>query len=107
MQAAQALSANTTTFLTHIFGRGLADERYVVERFHSRVDGDIRPVVPEPPKGKRGRAKKHAVVSLETVKEMRPGRNEIIICTGLRLKGGVQYWGLFACGMFHDRRQKG
>ena len=40
MQAAQALSANTTTFLTHIFGRGLADERYVVERFHSRVDGD-------------------------------------------------------------------
>ena len=81
MQAAQALSANTTTFLTHIFGRDLADDRYVVERFHSRVDGDIRPVMPEPPKGKGARGKKHAVVSLATVKEMRPERNEIIICT--------------------------
>ena len=82
MQAAQALSANTTTFLTHIFGRGLADDRYVVERFHSRIDGDIRPVMPDPPKGNGGRGKKHAVVSLKTVKELRPGRNEIIICTG-------------------------
>ena len=33
-----------STFLTHTFGRGLEDERYVVERFRSIDDGDIRPL---------------------------------------------------------------
>ena len=32
------------TFLTHLFGRGLEDERYAVERFRSMDDGDIRPL---------------------------------------------------------------
>ena len=32
------------TFLTHLFGRGLEDERYIVERFRSMDDGDIRPL---------------------------------------------------------------
>ena len=104
MQAAQALSANTTTFLTHIFGHGLADDSYVVERFKSMVDGDIRPVQVEAPKGKR--KAKRAIMSLKAVKDMRPANAEIIICTGLRTKGGVQYWGLFACGLFHDRKQR-
>ena len=53
MQPAQAFSGNATTFLTHIVGRGFADERYVVERFKSMLDGDIKPVEAEPPKGKR------------------------------------------------------
>jgi len=42
------------------------------------------------------------------VKEMRPGRNEIIVCTGLSIRNcGVQYWDCLATGLFHDRRQKG
>ena len=32
------------TFLTHLFGRGLEDERYAVERFRSMDDGDILPL---------------------------------------------------------------
>ena len=52
MQTAQVLSGNATTFLTHIFGHGLADDRYVVERFKAMVDGDIRPVQVEAPQGK-------------------------------------------------------
>lgn len=31
------------TFLTHFFGRGLDDARYVVERFICRADGEIKP----------------------------------------------------------------
>ena len=38
---------------------------------------------------------------------MRPGRNEIIVCTGLSIRNcGVQYWDCLATGLFHDRRQK-
>ena len=68
MQAAQALSGNTTTFLTHIFGDGLADDRYVVQRYKSMVDGDIRPVAAEAPKGKGRRKAKPTVMSLKAVK---------------------------------------
>ena len=32
------------TFLTHLFGRGLEDTRYAVERFKSMDDGDVRPL---------------------------------------------------------------
>ena len=32
------------TFLTHLFGRGLEDTRYAVERFRSMDDGDILPL---------------------------------------------------------------
>ena len=38
-----------STFLTHLFGRGLEDERYEVKRYKS-ADGDIRPLPPEEPK---------------------------------------------------------
>ena len=38
MSTAIAFPGNTaTTFLTHIFGTGLVDERYVVERFKAYV----------------------------------------------------------------------
>ena len=108
MQPAQAFSGNATTFLTHIVGRGFADERYVVERFKSMLDGDIKPVEAEPPKGKRARKAKHTLASRDEVKEMRPARNEIIVCTGLSIRNcGVQYWDCLATGLFHDRRQKG
>ena len=38
MNTAMTISGSTAaTFLTHSFGRGLADERYVVERFRAYV----------------------------------------------------------------------
>ena len=108
MQPAQVFSGNATTFLTHIVGRGFDDEHYVVERYRSMLDGDIRPVAAEAPKGKRARKAKHTLASREEVKEMRPARNEIIVCTGLSIKNcGVQFWDALSTGMFHDRRQKG
>ena len=38
MTTAMAIPGNTAdTFLIHIFGRGLEDDRYVVERFRTYV----------------------------------------------------------------------
>jgi len=110
MTAAIAFPRNTaSTFLTHFFGSGLEDERYVVERFKALADGDIRLVAGEAPaKTNTGkRSVKRATATLKEVKQMRPARTEIIICTGLRIKGGIQLWGDIATSMFHDRRQKG
>ena len=110
MTAAIAFPGNTaSTFLTHFFGSGLADERYVVERFKALADGDIRRVPGEAPATTKGgkRKAKRATATLNEVKEMRPARTEIIICTGLRIKGGIQLWGDIATSMFHDRRCKG
>ena len=42
MKTVKTLGGNAYTFLTHLFGRGLEDERYAVERFQSMDDGDIR-----------------------------------------------------------------
>ena len=89
------------TVLVHVFGRGLDGDRYVVERFRSRPDGQIHPVEAEQPKGKTGgRKQRRTVVSASEVKKMKPERDEIIICTALNLKAsGVQIWGLAACGI--------
>ena len=44
MNAAIVVPGNTaSTFLVHLFGTGLEDDRYVVERFKAHADGDIRP----------------------------------------------------------------
>lgn len=102
MQIAQALNART--FLTHLFVRGLEDSRYVVERFQSMADGGIRRWPGEEPKARK-RTPQPAVASLKTVREMRPARNEIIVCTGLNLKdSGVQYWGACAVWRHMSRR---
>ena len=107
MHAAIAVPGSASTILTHVFGRGLEDERYVVERFQAMADGDIRrcPGDATPTKGRR--KAKRALASLKAVRQLRPARTEIIICTGLRIKGGVQIWGDIATGLSHDRRQKG
>ncbi len=48
MTAATAMPGNTAnTFLVHFFGTGLADDRYVVERFRARADGGIVPAPAE------------------------------------------------------------
>ena len=48
---------NASTFLTHLFGQGLDDDRYRVERFRSMADGDIRPLRAK--EAKKGRSKTH------------------------------------------------
>ena len=110
MTAAIAFPGNTaSTFLTHFFGSGLADDSYVVERFKALACGDIRPVAgEEPATTKKGtRRVKRATATLNEVKELRPERTEIIICTGLKSRGGVQYWGSVSTSLFCDRKQKG
>ena len=108
MQTIDALPASARTWLVHTFGRGLdGEDRFVVERFKTMLDGDIRAILPEPPKAKGRRKAKRVVVSREEVEAMRPARTEIIICTGLRTRGGWQIYGDIATGVFHDRRQKG
>ena len=76
------------TFLTHLLTRGLADERYEVKRYKS-ADGDIRPVAAA---GKR--KGKPVTASRRAVREMRPARDELIVCTGISIPGsGLQLWG--------------
>ena len=78
------------TFLTHLFGRGLADERYEVRRYKS-TGGEVRHV---PAVDKCGRRRKRVTASRRVVREMRPARDELIICTGVRIPGsGQQLWG--------------
>ncbi len=108
MTAAMAMPGNTAeTFLVHFFGTGLADDRYVVERFRARSDGDIVPAPAEALAAKGGRKVKRTVVSRREAEAMRPDRTEIIICTGLKTRGGRQLWGSLAAGLLCDRKQKG
>ena len=72
----------------------------------AHADGDIRPWPGEAPTRKRRRAKR-VTATLSAVRELRPARTEIIICTGLRTRGGIQVWGDIAMGLGMDRRQKG
>ena len=86
----------SNTFLTHTFGRGLEDERYAVERFKSAMDGEIRPIPAAEAKTGSGRKRKRATATRKAVREMRPARDEIIVCTGLRTRdSGIQYWGAY------------
>ena len=108
MQKIDALRGGADTWLTHAFGSGLdGEDRFVVERYRATVDGDIRPVRPEATGGKGRRKAKHPVVSRKQVEALRPARTEIIICTGLRTRGGWQLWGACAVGLGMDRRQRG
>ena len=106
MHAAIAVPGNASTILTHLFGPGLADERYVVERYRAMADGDIRRWPGDEPAKKGRRKAKRTIASLKAVKKLRPARTEIIICTGLRIRGGIQLWGDIATGLFCDRKQR-
>ena len=106
MQINGTLQGNARTYLTHVFGRGLDDERYLVERFHSAADGDIRPYGATE-RAKRGRKQPRKVMSLRAVQRLRPGRDEIIVCTGVTLKdSGMQMWGSLATRLFVDSRHR-
>ena len=78
------------TFLTHLLSRGLADERYEIRRYKS-TGGEVRPV---PAADKGGRRSKRVTASRRAVREMRPARDELIVCTGLKVPdSGLQLWG--------------
>ncbi len=85
MSVTNTSAFHANTFLTHVFGRGLKDKTYVVERYRA-VDGDIR---------RMPGAKGHPLtLSRATVRELRPARNEILICKSeTKPDSGVQYWG--------------
>ena len=87
----------------HLFGTGLADERFVVEKFRVLANGEIRPVAPEAAASKGRRV----VVSRREAETMRPDRTGIIVCTGLSTRGGRQAWGSVAAGLLCERRQRG
>ena len=109
MATAMAMPGNTaSTFLLHYFGGGLeGDDRFVVERFRAAADGDIRPVRDGTENAKGRRKRRRVVVSREEAEAMRPDRTEIIVCTGLRTRGGRQAWGSIAAGILCNRRQRG
>ena len=107
--ATMAMPGNTAaTFLVHYFGGGLdGDDRFVVERFRALACGEIRPVRDGAENAKGRRKGKRIVVSRKEAEAMRPDRTEIIICTGLRTRGGKQSWGSVAAGLLCDRKQRG
>ena len=79
------------TFLTHLLSQGLADERYVVRRYKSSGGGELRPL---PAGEKGGRRSKRVTASRRAVRDMRPARDELIVCTGLKVpRSGLQLWG--------------
>ena len=100
MQTGRMFHRDARTFLIHLFGRGLDDERYVVETYRSLPSGEIRPVEAGQPEMKGRRGPRRKIVSRKAVREMRPERDEIIVCTGVKLaRSGVQMWGLAASGL--------
>lgn len=95
------------TYLVHEFGRGLVDEgrSYAVERFRALSCGDIRRWPLEGDKRGRGRPAPE-VATFEELRELRPAYNEILVCTALGTRTGVQYWGASACGLWGDRTKR-
>ena len=108
MQATLNPRGDAQTFLTHFVGGGLKDDRYVVQRYVSKADGEIVPVHAGDAKPKGRRKARGTIVTANAVEKMRPARDEIIIATGVKLRGcGVQYWGWRSLSIFTDRRQRG
>ncbi len=100
MRIGRMFHRDAQTFLIHLFGRGLEDDRYVIERYKSLANGEIRPVRAEQPKAKGRRGQRRTIASLSAVKNLRPERDEIIVCTGVNLaRSGIQIWGISASGL--------
>ena len=91
------IQTTARTFLVHFFGRGLDAKRYIVERFRTTLDGEIKPDAPKR-RSESSRKQPRKVMSLRAVQRLRPERDEIIIATGVELAGGVQYFGDYAAG---------
>lgn len=108
MQAAIAPRGDARTWLIHFVGDGLGDDRYVVQTFRSLANGDIVPVQPDGTACKARRGARGRVLTPKAVEKLRPGRDQIIIATGVRRRDcGVQLWGWRSLGIFAERRQRG
>ena len=107
MRIGRMLHRNAQTYLVHLFGRGLDDERYVIERYRSLASGEIRLVQAEQPNTSGRRKLRRTIANVSAVKKMRPERDEIIICTALNLKAsGVQLWGAAATELLVARHAR-
>ena len=107
MRIGRTLHRDAQTFLVHLFGRGLDDERYVVETYRSLPSGEIRPIKAGQSKTKGHRRPRRKIVSRKAVRELRPERDEIIVCTGVKLAGsGIQLYGLRAAGLSAARNAR-
>ena len=105
MRTGRMFHRDAQTFLVHLFGRGLEDRRYVVETYRSCPDGQIESIEPEQCRKKGRRKQRRVIASLAAVKKLRPGRDEIIVCTGVTLKdSGMQVWGINVAGLHMLRR---
>ena len=79
MTAAMAMPGNTAeTFLVHFFGTGLADDRYVVERYRARADGDIVPAPAEALAAKGRRKVKRTTATRASVAVLPSNRTTLI-----------------------------
>ena len=104
MRTGRMFHRDAQTFLVHQFGRGFEDNRYVIEKYRSRPDGQIEPIQAEEPRTKGRRKQRRTIASLAAVRKMRPERDEIIVCTGVKLVGsGVQLYGWQATGLVSAR----
>ena len=100
MHTGRMFRRDAQTFLIHLFGCGLEDDRYVIERYRSLANGEIRPVRAGQPKAKGRRGQRRTIATLSAVRKLRPERDEIIVCTGVNLaRSGIQIWGLGASGL--------
>ena len=107
MRTGRMFHRDAQTFLVHLFGQGLEDNRYVVEKYRSHPNGEIEPVGAEQPRTKSRRRQRRTIASLAAVKRMRPERDEIIVCTALNLKdSGMQMWGWRATSLFAAGRSR-
>ena len=110
MRIGRMFHRDAQTYLVHVFGQGLEGDRYVIEKYRSDSDGQIHPVEPEQPRTAGRRRRRRIVVGAAAVKKLRPGRDEIIVCTArtaLNLKAsGIQYWGSAAAGFLATRHAR-
>ncbi|MCY4480416.1 MAG: hypothetical protein OXB97_11020 [Rhodospirillales bacterium] len=107
MRTRRMFHRDAQTFLVHLFGQGLEDSRYVVEKYRSHPNGEIEPIQAEQPRTKGRRRQRRTIASLAAVKKMRPERDEIIVCTGVTLaRSGVQIWGIQATGLAAARHAR-
>ena len=97
--AARTSRRHADTFLTHLFGGGLdgGDREFVVERFRSTYDGEIKPA-DDGRQGKGERTGQRRTVSLRTVRNLRPAHDEIIVATSVSRDAGIQLYGATAAG---------
>ena len=107
MRTGRMFHRDAQTFLVHLFGQGLEDSRYVVEKYRSHPNGEIRPVEAGQVETKGRRKRRRTIASLAAVKKLRPERDEIIVCTALNLKdSGMQMWGWRATSLFAAGRSR-